>query len=113
MLFGFQTPLVNAQISWEATSWTSSIGTGPNKYTVISGIVNGIETSWTLNRIRLSRLVDTRFLAKIESINDTLASDLVSAMETYESNIDAVTARSIAAMANCLARLQDYKKCDL
>lgn len=42
--------------------------------------------------------------AKIASINATLASDLVSAMEKYEGDIDAMTAREIAHMVNCLAR---------
>ena len=104
MLVGVQPPSVNAQISWEATSWPSFVGTGTNRYSVISGRVNGIETSWMLTRIRLSRLVDTGFLAKIEAINDTLAEDLVSAMEKYEGDIDAMTAREITRITNCLAR---------
>ena len=44
------------------------------------------------------------FDAALISINDTLASDLVSAMEKYENDIDAMTAREIARITNCLAR---------
>ena len=44
------------------------------------------------------------FDAALISINDTLAEDLVSAMEKYEGDIDAMTAREIANITNCLAR---------
>ncbi len=44
------------------------------------------------------------FDAALTSINDTLAEDLVSAMEKYENDIDAMTAREIANITNCLAR---------
>ena len=103
MLVGVQMPEANAQISWEATRMTF-VGAGPTQHLVLSGRVNGIGTFWTLTRIPLSRLRDTGLLAKIESINETLAEDLVSAMEKYEGDIDAMTARAVAAMANCLAQ---------
>ena len=44
------------------------------------------------------------FDAALISINDTLAEDLVSAMEKYENDIDTMTAREIANITNCLAR---------
>ena len=44
------------------------------------------------------------FDAALISINDTLAEDLVSAMEKYEGDIDAMTAREITRITNCLAR---------
>ena len=109
MLVGLQTPSVNAQISWEATSWPSFVGTGTNRYSVISGRVNGIETSWTLTRIRLSRLVDTGFLAKIRSINETLGDDLGRALKKYMGDIDWMTASAQRRAANCLIQNANVK----
>ena len=112
MLVGFQPPAVNAQIASVINRWHQA-GTTGNQYTTIDIVVFGIgdpysgvygtnNPKWTIQKVRPPIISFVR--PKIESINNTLAEDLVSAMEKYERDIDAMTAREIANITNCLAR---------
>ena len=112
MLVGVQTPSVNSEIASVIDRWHRA-GTTGNQYTTIDIVVFGIgdpysgvygtnNPKWTIQKVLPPTISFIR--PRIESINDTLASDLVSAMEKYENDIDTMTAREITRITNCLAR---------
>ena len=114
MLFGVQTPSANAQIAAvvdrvhrEQSRFTGGLvrlidivvrGLGDPYY----GVYGTNNPKWKIRKVHPTAINGVR--SRVESINDTLASDLVSAMEKYEGDIDAMTAREITRITNCLAR---------
>ncbi len=99
MLVGVQTPSVNSEIASVIDRWHRA-GTTGNQYTTIDIVVFGIgdpysgvygtnNPKWTIQKVLPPTISFIR--PRIESINDTLAEDLVSAMEKYEGDIDAMT----------------------
>ena len=117
MLFGVQTPSLNAEIAAVVDRWHWA-GTTGNQYRLIDIVVFGIGSpysgvygsnnpKWKIQRV-LPRTIN--FIRPgIKSINETLGDDLGRALKKYMGDIDAMTTRAQRATAKCLIRNANVK----